>query len=246
MEYTFEVNWEAYRRWYASRDAKEIRRGFRIFAAYSTVFMLVGVACLALLLAGRITNGMDLGVWIVFGVTMAQWVVSLIGLARPRLVMISNRRLVERWYASRGVNVEALKLIEPDYRQWSVTVRGNVTDLGVEETMADGYPLRVPFAVLDPHAETIDGALCYRVAADKEGLRIWRALNPVLHFPTGLINGTVVVPICAIGDPESFQTDVARRIEAQRKSVVAESTAAATGKRAQTPVIDDLADWTDR
>lgn len=242
--YSFSVDFQGYRRWYASRGLKELRKGFRIFAAFSTVFMLAGLTCLILLIAGVIDASQRTGVTILFVFCLVQWVLALLGLARPRLVLASQRSLAKQWFAARGVNVEALALAQPDVRQWTVLMRGRATPLGFEERLADGYAVRLPFAVLNPQPETIDGALCYRVADDRQGVTMWSLLDRDVHFAAGLVNGTVVVPTDGMPDAAAFQRDVAGRIAAQREAVVRESTAAVTtGETGSSPVIDAIVDW---
>ncbi|NMN00914.1 hypothetical protein G1C96_1495 [Bifidobacterium sp. DSM 109958] len=242
--YSFAVDYEGYRRWYASRGLKELRKGFLIFTGFSTVFMLAGLTCLILLIAGVIDASQRTGVTILFAFCLVQWLLALLGLARPRLVLASQRSLAKRWFEARGVNVEALELAQPDVRQWNVLMRGRVTPLGFEERLADGYDVRLPFAVLDPRAELVDGALCYRVAADRQGVTLWSLLDREIHFAAGLVNGTVVVPTDGMPDVKGFRSDVAGRIAAQREAVVRESTAAvASGRGGSSPVIDAIVDW---
>ena len=246
--YAFSVDWQGYRRWYASRSLKELRHGFLIFSAFSTVFMLAGLVCLVLLLAGVIDASQRTGVVILFAFCLVQWVLALVGLARPRLVLTSQRTLARRWFEARGVNVQALELAQPDVRDWTVLMRGRLTELGAEERLADGYDVRLPYAVLDPAPETIDGALCYRVASDREGVTLWTLLDRQVHFPMGLVSGTVVVPADALAaagtDAAAFTRDMAGRISEQRRAVIAESTASvASGRHEDAPVTDAIVDW---
>ncbi|KAB8290630.1 hypothetical protein [Bifidobacterium avesanii] len=248
--YSFAVDYRGYQRWYASRSLKELRRGFAIFSGFSTVFMLTGLFCFVALHLGMIDASQSVGVNVLFAFCLVQWILALLGLARPRLLLTSQRKLAKAWFEARGVNVAALELAQPDIRQWNVLMRGRLTDLGAEEHLADGYMIRLPYAVLDPEPETIDGILCYRVAADKQGVTLWTLLDKDVHFPAGLVNGTVVVPLEAVGsdagsdaDVAAFKADVARRVAEQRKAIVAESAASVTGSGDPTPTLDAVLDW---
>lgn len=241
--YSFAVDYDGYRRWYASRSLKELRKGFAIFTGFSTVFMLVGLLCFVALHLGMIDASQSVGVNLLFGFCLVQWLLALLGLARPRLLLTSQRKLAKAWFEARGVNVAALELAQPDIRQWDVLMRGRLTDLGAEEHLADGYVVRLPYAVFNPEPETIDGMLCYRIASDKQGITVWTLLDRQVHFAAGLVNGTVVVPLDGVEDVERFTSDVARRIADQRKAVTQESAASVTGSGSPTPTLDAIAEW---
>lgn len=249
--YAFSVDYRGYSRWYASRGRKELKKGFAILAGFSTVFMLAGAVCLILLLLGVIGASERVAVWLLFGFCLVQWLLALVGLAHPRMVLASQRSMTKRWFAARGVNVEAMELAQPDIRQWSVFVRSLVTPMGVEEHLADDFMVRLPFAVLNAEPEVIDDALCYRVASDKEAVTLWTLLDKQIHFPQGLVNDTVVIPFSAFRDGrgniqddiESFRRDMASRIRRQRDAVIEESAASVTGTRHGTPLTDEIVEW---
>ena len=245
--YAFSVDYQGYSHWYASRGRKELKKGFAILAGFSTVFMLAGTVCLILLLTGVIASSESVAVWLLFGFCLVQWVLALIGLVHPRMVLTSQRSMAKRWFAARGVNVEAMELAQPDIKQWSVFVRSLITPLGVEEHLADDFMIRLPFAVLSAEPEIIDDALCYRVASDKEAVTLWTLLDKQIHFPQGLVDDTVVIPFSAFRDGqddiESFKRDMTSRIREQRTAVINESAASVTGTHHGTPFTDQIVEW---